>query len=100
MQQLPELTCVVLCFDSMVRFAPEMLRQQSYSFNLDLFGIGLILFRRESMIRSMLRAHGRILGGQFMAALRRLLAGYEPFDPPSCFTQLEFDERRQGLDSY
>ncbi|CAE7244838.1 cmkA [Symbiodinium pilosum] len=44
-----------------------MLGEQSHSFNLDLFGVGLILFR--------------------------LLAGYAPFEPPSRFTQPEFDER-------
>jgi len=48
-------------------FAPEMLAEQSHSFSLDLFGIGLILWR--------------------------LLAGYAPFDPPSCFLPLDFDER-------
>lgn len=40
-------------------FAPEMLQHKNYSFQIDLFGIGLIVFR--------------------------MLGGYAPFDPPSRF---------------
>eukprot|EP00931_Biecheleriopsis_adriatica_P097537 TRINITY_DN71345_c0_g1_i1.p1 TRINITY_DN71345_c0_g1~~TRINITY_DN71345_c0_g1_i1.p1 ORF type:complete len:346 (+),score=63.56 TRINITY_DN71345_c0_g1_i1:199-1236(+) len=48
-------------------FAPEMLDHIDYGHAVDLFGVGLILFR--------------------------LLGGYPPFDPPSHFTAIEFDER-------
>jgi len=49
-------------------FAPEMLDRCDYSAAMDLFGVGLILFR--------------------------MLGGYAPFDPPSRFGDgLEFDDR-------
>jgi len=49
-------------------YAPEMLARQDYGYPVDLFGIGLILFR--------------------------MLGGYHPFDPPSNFRQAaEFDDR-------
>eukprot|EP00429_Kryptoperidinium_foliaceum_P008084 CAMPEP_0176025108 /NCGR_PEP_ID=MMETSP0120_2-20121206/12278_1 /TAXON_ID=160619 /ORGANISM="Kryptoperidinium foliaceum, Strain CCMP 1326" /LENGTH=362 /DNA_ID=CAMNT_0017358289 /DNA_START=192 /DNA_END=1280 /DNA_ORIENTATION=+ len=49
-------------------FAPEMLRHKDYSFALDLFGLGLIVFR--------------------------MLGGYAPFDPPSKFQDtVDYDER-------
>jgi len=52
-------------------FAPEVLAHHDYGFAVDLFGMGLILFR--------------------------MLGGYPPFDPPSCFSPaLEFDERYWG----
>lgn len=47
--------------------APEMIHQEDYSFPLDLFGVGLILFR--------------------------IIGGYPPFDPPSRFeAMVPFDE--------
>jgi len=52
-------------------FAPEMLRHQDYGFAIDLFGIGLIVFR--------------------------MLGGYAPFDPPSRFqADVDYDERCWG----
>jgi len=49
-------------------YAPEMLAHEDYSFTVDLFGIGLIIFR--------------------------MLGGYHPFDPPSAFRRgADFDER-------
>jgi len=48
--------------------APEMLHHKNYSFPIDIFGIGLIIFR--------------------------MLGGYAPFDPPSRYqAQVEYDER-------
>jgi len=49
-------------------FAPEMMDRRDYTQALDLFGVGLIVFR--------------------------MLAGYSPFDPPSQMSQpAEFDDR-------
>mmetsp|Transcript_119979 Transcript_119979/g.373670 ORF Transcript_119979/g.373670 Transcript_119979/m.373670 type:complete len:344 (-) Transcript_119979:12-1043(-) len=49
-------------------FSPEMLANQDYGQAIDLFSVGLILFR--------------------------MLGGYAPFDPPSRFTEpAEFDDR-------
>jgi len=48
--------------------SPEMLHHEDYGFGIDLFGVGLILFR--------------------------MLGGYAPFDPPSKFqATVEYDER-------
>jgi len=52
-------------------FAPEVLAEEDYGFAVDIFGIGLIIFR--------------------------MLAGYAPFEPPSNFsTAVEFDDRYWG----
>lgn len=49
-------------------FSPEMLWHRDYSFPIDLFGVGLIMFR--------------------------MLGGYMPFDPPSRFEEVvDYDER-------
>eukprot|EP00928_Gymnodinium_smaydae_P068259 TRINITY_DN5133_c0_g3_i1.p2 TRINITY_DN5133_c0_g3~~TRINITY_DN5133_c0_g3_i1.p2 ORF type:complete len:315 (-),score=81.82 TRINITY_DN5133_c0_g3_i1:59-1003(-) len=48
-------------------FAPEVIQGMDHDFAVDLFGVGLILFR--------------------------MLAGYAPFDPPTNFEAVEFEER-------